>query len=161
MPMIIYVWPQPFIHYMLLRQEEFILHQVNRERKQTVLAIVAFCISIDLFLSPLFSYVVIEKNALKVQQLSNGAEALPRSQEGILSLEAKDFRLQCLQTLTGIKFLLLASVQYNSVLLEKMLNSIYAVYADYGPYIHSYIMVFSVIVRVTLSVYDLHCMLCI
>ena len=60
-----------------------------------------------------------------------GSDALPRNQEGILSLEAKDFRLQCFQTLTGLKFLLISSANFSSATLDKLLGAVYLNYADF------------------------------
>eukprot|EP00457_Paulinella_chromatophora_P022306 gb/GEZN01025129.1/.p1 GENE.gb/GEZN01025129.1/~~gb/GEZN01025129.1/.p1 ORF type:complete len:159 (+),score=19.84 gb/GEZN01025129.1/:25-501(+) len=49
--------------------------------------------------------------------------------QGIQTLEAKDFRLQCFQTLTGMKFILTAPPMNHQ--LEKLLQAIYLLYTDY------------------------------
>jgi hypothetical protein len=51
--------------------------------------------------------------------------ALPRQAEGIASLEARSFRLQCFQSLTGLKFLLIASTHFTAPALERVLHSMY------------------------------------
>jgi hypothetical protein len=63
-------------------------------------------------------------NDKKAQAMANMQDPLPRNQEGIQSLEAKDFRLQCYQTLTGLKFLLIASPNFSAATLEKILQSV-------------------------------------
>ncbi|TDH73338.1 uncharacterized protein CCR75_007909 [Bremia lactucae] len=50
------------------------------------------------------------------------ALAAPTNSGGIDSLETSTFRLQCLQTLTGIKFFITAALVYNIVLLEPILR---------------------------------------
>uniref|UniRef100_A0A2P2IFQ0 Trafficking protein particle complex subunit n=1 Tax=Hirondellea gigas TaxID=1518452 RepID=A0A2P2IFQ0_9CRUS len=53
----------------------------------------------------------------------------PRS-SGIEVLSADTFRMQCLQTLTGIKFLVIADHQQGP--LDVLLRKIYEIYADYA-----------------------------
>jgi hypothetical protein len=65
-----------------------------------------------------------EKKAQQQAAQQSQSDALPRSQEGIQSLEAKDFRLQCFQTLTGLKFLLIASPNFSATTLEKILSAV-------------------------------------
>lgn len=48
---------------------------------------------------------------------------------GIRTLEAKDFRLECFQTLTDTKFVLVGSP--TNTILDKVLLQIYASYADF------------------------------
>ena len=56
-------------------------------------------------------------------------QAAPIESGGILKLEANNFCLQCLQTLTGIKFVLIAEPGAPS--LDRVLRRIYQLYADY------------------------------
>jgi hypothetical protein len=56
--------------------------------------------------------------------LAAAPDALPRNQEGIQSIEARDFRLHCFQTLTGIKFLLVASPNFSATTLDKVLQGV-------------------------------------
>jgi hypothetical protein len=60
---------------------------------------------------------------------SQAPDALPRNQEGIQSIEARDFRLHCFQTLTGIKFLLVASPNFSATTLDKVLQGVSVVAA--------------------------------
>jgi len=55
--------------------------------------------------------------------------AAAMANNGITCLEARDFRLQCYQTLTGIKFLVTAHPSHQT--LDKLLQSIYLLYTDY------------------------------
>lgn len=48
---------------------------------------------------------------------------------GIQTLEAETFKLSCLQTLTGIKFLLLTD--HNQPHIDAILKRIYELYSDY------------------------------
>jgi len=56
---------------------------------------------------------------------------LALSNVGITSIDCRDYRLNCVQTLTGIKFLILSSPTSNSHFTDKLLNSIYSLYVDY------------------------------
>lgn len=58
-------------------------------------------------------------------------DTLPPVANGISCLESKSFRLQCFQSLTGLKFLLIASVSFGSNALEKVLQAVYLVYTDH------------------------------
>ncbi|XP_027849632.1 trafficking protein particle complex subunit 4 [Aphis gossypii] len=53
----------------------------------------------------------------------------PRS-SGIETLEADTFKLQCFQTLTGVKFMVIADPTH--VGLEQLLKKIYEIYADFA-----------------------------
>lgn len=53
----------------------------------------------------------------------------PKS-SGIQLLEADTFRLHCFQTLTGVKFMVVAEVQQSGV--ELLLKKIYELYSDYA-----------------------------
>lgn len=50
---------------------------------------------------------------------------------GIQSLEAKDFRLQCFQTLTDTKFVMIGSPTNTSVAMDRLLQQVYSRYVDY------------------------------
>lgn len=50
---------------------------------------------------------------------------------GIKSLEAKDFRLQCFQTLTDTKFVMIAAPTSTTSALERLLQQVYQLYVDY------------------------------
>jgi len=58
-----------------------------------------------------------------------GAAAAATPNIGIISLEARDFRLQCYQALTGVKFLMTAASAHPS--LDKVLQQVYVLYTDY------------------------------
>lgn len=58
-------------------------------------------------------------------------DTLPPVANGITCLESKSFRLQCFQSLTGIKFMLIASAAFGSNALEKVLQAVYLVYTDH------------------------------
>jgi len=71
------------------------------------------------------------KTAAAAAAAASAPDALPRPPEGMQSLEARDFRLQCFQTLTGIKFLLVASPNFSAATLDKLLQGVYHTYADH------------------------------
>ena len=56
-------------------------------------------------------------------------QAAPIQSGGILKLEANNFSLQCLQTLTGMKFVIIAETGAPS--LDRVLERIYQFYSDY------------------------------
>ncbi|CZT07197.1 related to TRS23-TRAPP subunit involved in targeting and fusion of ER to golgi transport vesicles [Rhynchosporium agropyri] len=53
----------------------------------------------------------------------------PQPPSGIEVLETENFRLQCFQTLTGIKFLLFTEPQQPNI--DKVMGKVYELYADY------------------------------
>jgi hypothetical protein len=55
----------------------------------------------------------------------------PSHPSGITSLLTADFRLQCHQTATGLKFLIIASPSQTAGTLQATLLKIYALYCDY------------------------------
>lgn len=55
----------------------------------------------------------------------------PERSKGIQKLETETFKLQCFQTLTGVKFVLTASSGQLQPMLEVVLHQIYELYADY------------------------------
>ena len=56
-------------------------------------------------------------------------QAAPIQSGGILKLEANNFSLQCLQTLTGMKFVIITETGAPS--LDRVLERIYQFYSDY------------------------------
>ncbi|RXG68252.1 Trafficking protein particle complex subunit 4 [Armadillidium vulgare] len=53
----------------------------------------------------------------------------PKS-SGIQVVEMDNFRLQCLQTLTGVKFIVICDPKQNSV--DSFLKKLYEIYADFA-----------------------------
>ena len=58
-------------------------------------------------------------------------DTLPPVANGISCLESKSFRLHCFQSLTGLKFMLIASASFGANALEKVLQAVYLVYTDH------------------------------
>ncbi|CEM17410.1 unnamed protein product [Vitrella brassicaformis CCMP3155] len=50
---------------------------------------------------------------------------------GISLIEAEGFRIQCFETLTGLKFFAVASSTFPAVILDSFLKQVYEVYTDY------------------------------
>jgi hypothetical protein len=77
----------------------------------------------------------ITSKGINIQPIDNNptkssSNSLPVN-SGITSMVTSDFRLQCFQSLTGIKFLLIASPSYSFNALQSILQSIYSFYCDY------------------------------
>lgn len=58
-------------------------------------------------------------------------QVAPEKSKGIQKLETETFKLQCFQTLTGLKFVLTASSGQLQPTLDVVLQQIYELYADY------------------------------
>ncbi|XP_026193596.1 trafficking protein particle complex subunit 4 [Cyclospora cayetanensis] len=52
--------------------------------------------------------------------------------KGICIIEAFGFKVQCLETLTGLRFVLVAETGVSSQLIENCLRQAYAAYTDFG-----------------------------
>ena len=98
------------------------LQQSSQARHVVLLLthVLLLCVCVVLFFvySPLFSSL-----PLLLFVASLVASRSPRSRQ--------DFRLQCFQTLTGLKFLLIASPNFSAPTLDKILQSVYLTYCDY------------------------------
>ena len=74
--------------------------------------------------------------AIAAIQLSGGKEGsrrhLPPSSTGIELLETENFRLNCFQTLTGVKFIVISDFTHPSSTKVAFLKQLYEVYADYA-----------------------------
>jgi hypothetical protein len=73
-------------------------------------------------------YLVLASTFQSVHVISSQISPVPGS-SGIQTLEAETFKLSCLQTMTGIKFLLLTD--HNQPHIDAILKRIYELYADY------------------------------
>lgn len=51
---------------------------------------------------------------------------------GIVSMDTRDFRLRCFQTLTGVKFIVTANSSYPDQQLQKLLQGLYQLFAEFG-----------------------------
>ncbi len=73
-------------------------------------------------------YLVLAGTFQSMHVISSQISPVPRS-SGILTIEAESFKLSCLQTLTGTKFLLLTD--HGQPHMDAILRRIYELYADY------------------------------
>ena len=64
-----------------------------------------------------------------LHEISSQIAPVPSS--GISSIETDIFRLQCMQSLTGIKFVVTTRHGPSEQNIEALLNGIYSIYADY------------------------------
>lgn len=72
--------------------------------------------------------------ALQLSSTPNkpGSKYKPPSSSGIELLETENFRLNCFQTLTGVKFVILGDLQSTAASKDVLLRKIYEVYTDYA-----------------------------
>lgn len=61
-----------------------------------------------------------------------GCKYKPPPSSGIEVLETENFRLNCFQTLTGVKFVVVSDLVAPSSAREQLLRKIYEVYSDYA-----------------------------
>lgn len=69
--------------------------------------------------------------ALQLSGSKNGAKNKPPSSSGIEVLETDNFRLNCFQTLTGVKFVIISDLTPSPTSKDALLRRIYDVYSDY------------------------------
>ena len=70
--------------------------------------------------------------ALQLSGSKGGTKYKPPSSSGIEVLETENFKLNCFQTLTGVKFILISDLAPSITTKEALLRKIYEVYADYA-----------------------------
>lgn len=61
-----------------------------------------------------------------------GSKHLPPASTGIELLETENFRLNCFQTLTGVKFIVISDFTHPSSTKDTFLKRLYEIYADYA-----------------------------
>lgn len=61
-----------------------------------------------------------------------GSKHLPPASTGIELLETENFRLNCFQTLTGVKFIVISDFTHPSSTKDTFLRRLYEIYADYA-----------------------------
>ncbi|KAI1309457.1 Trafficking protein particle complex subunit 4 [Halotydeus destructor] len=70
--------------------------------------------------------------ALQLSGSKSGTKFKPPSSSGIEALETENFKLNCFQTLTGVKFVVISDLFPSPTSKEVLLRKIYEVYSDYA-----------------------------
>lgn len=69
--------------------------------------------------------------ALQLSGTKNGSKHKPPSSSGIEVLETENFRLNCFQTLTGVKFVVISDLNPSMTTKDVLLRRIYDIYTDF------------------------------